>query len=133
MQCRVVLSKCKSNFIGKKTAFVTHSAAPAGEKFRTVQATEVPLATMILPTIRTWCLGTILRSPPSYERMGVIGLQGGAQSRGGGGDGSGGTIGSLDLRFLIRGTFNRTSRGRLREFESSLNNELPELNLEGTW
>jgi hypothetical protein len=47
MQSRVALSKSRSNFTGKLTAFFSQSAAPAGEKFRTVQSKEVPLPRMI--------------------------------------------------------------------------------------
>src|ERR1700722_2310223 len=101
MQCRMALSKCRSNFTGRLAAFFSHSPAPAGEKFRTVQSKKVPLPKAILPTIRIWCLGTILRSPHSYGRRGGGGRQGGAQSRTGGMVGSGGKIGSLG--FLSRG------------------------------
>jgi hypothetical protein len=52
MQCRVTLSKCRSNITGKLRAFFSHTAAPAGEKFRTVQSTESPLARVIFPTIK---------------------------------------------------------------------------------
>jgi hypothetical protein len=95
MQRQAVLSKCRSNFTGRFAAFLSHNAAPADEKFRTVQSTDVPLSRMILPTIKTWCLGTILRSLRSYGQKGVNGRQGGAQSRTGGGGGNGGKIGSL--------------------------------------
>jgi hypothetical protein len=65
MQCRVLLSNCRSNFTGKLTAFFSHRAAPAGEKLRTVQSTETPLVRGILPTIKIWCLGMSLRSGPT--------------------------------------------------------------------
>jgi hypothetical protein len=42
MQCRVTLSKCRSNFTGKLSEFSSHSAAPAGEKFRTEQVHSEP-------------------------------------------------------------------------------------------
>src|SRR5580704_11453460 len=64
VQCRVTLSKCRSNFAGKLTAFFSHSAAPTGEKFQTAQSTESPLARVILPSIKIWCLGMNLRSAP---------------------------------------------------------------------
>jgi hypothetical protein len=88
MQCRVTLSKCRSNFTGKLRAFLSHSAAPAGEKFRTVQSTESPLGREILPTIKISCLGMSLRSARPYGEVSLNGPHGGSQSRGSGGDGS---------------------------------------------
>jgi hypothetical protein len=82
-----------------------------------VQSKKVPLPKAILPTIRIWCLGTSLRSPHSYGRMGGDGRQGGAQSRTGGTGGSGGKIGSLGEGFLskeqplIRTSRTRAARG----------------------
>jgi hypothetical protein len=93
MQCRVPLSKCRSNFAGKTAALGSHSPAPAGEKFRTVQSTEASLPRTILPAIRAICRGRIRRSPPACRRMGIRSRQGRPRSRslsgrcGGGGSG----------------------------------------------
>jgi hypothetical protein len=66
MQCRMALSKSRSNFGGSAVASGSHIPAPVDEKFRTVQSVmEALLPKMILPDLRTLCRGEILRSPRS--------------------------------------------------------------------
>jgi hypothetical protein len=77
MQCRMALSKSRSNFGGIAGALVSRIAAPVDDKFRMEQSiTEAPLLKMIWPDLRTRCRGAFLRSPRSCEKMILSGQRG---------------------------------------------------------
>jgi hypothetical protein len=77
MQCRMALSKSRSNFGGIAAALVSRIAAPVDDKFRMEQSiTEAPLLKMIWPDLRTRCRGAFLRSPRSCDKMILSGQRG---------------------------------------------------------
>ena len=77
MQCRMALSKSRSNFGGIAGALVSRIAAPVDDKFRMEQSiTEAPLPKMIWPDLRTRCRGAFLRSPRSCGKMILSGQRG---------------------------------------------------------